>query len=225
MKHNNESSKNEKPKKRGKLPIPPPDPSLKWVPDKHDLKIESFRSEEARKKAMAIVGSLYQTWKRKLEKDIKKGRVKSTQHLVAAIYDLHGQVANAVKHSPGMEEWRAFTMNLLEDKVSQLIRTAGGKNEIMEYIPDALVQDSHRLIIPQTHQFATLEEFNALPYIQRFAAKVDFIGFVLSGKFVKAIFLDGTIEPVGIVMSYTGIGKLPTEQQMRDELGKLPEDE
>lgn len=213
------------PKKLGKLPLNPTPQSLAWSPEKHDLKVTQFKEGEAKKRAMEIIGQHYLSWKRGLERRVKKGAVKTTQDLISAIYELHGAVGKAVAHTPGMSEWRTFSLAMLEDKVSLLIRTeAGTKNEIVEYLPGSLLRDPHRVVVPETHQFETWEEFNAIPYVKRFTSNVDFVGFFSSGKFVKALYRDGEAVEVGIVLSAKGLENIPTHKELVDNLPPLPED-
>lgn len=220
--HSNESEKNKKPKKLGKLPLAPPvDPTLKWSPEKHDLKVETFQQDEAKKKAMLIIGRCYLSWKRDLERAIKRAKGKFTgQDLVTRLYDLHGQVGKACQHTPGMKEFREFTMSMIEDRISEIIATKGLQlNLFAEYLPPNPTTTG--LTVPEKHTFGNLDEFIEIPYLKAFKDKVGFIGFIREGKGIFALFEGGEHTPVGVVLTLDcEIERLPTRLQMSKELEK-----
>lgn len=221
----NNSNENEKPKPRKLLPLPKnqSDHPLAFSPEAHDQKIEARMSEEAKSKCRAVISRAYAEWKKNLQRRIDralrnpKDASKQLTHkdFIRTLYDFHAVVAKEAD-KPEMFEWRTFTMEILEDLIGVIVMTEMKKNLFTEFIPELKATDA--LVIPQRHAFETLEEFEAIPFIQKFRGQEGFVGFIREEKQILGLFNDGECVRVGIVSSPKGVEKLPTRLQMMKEL-------
>lgn len=218
----NDNNKNNKPKKKLPLNSLPPNQTsklqLSWDPEKHDHQIQSRLSEESKSKARSLISRAYSEWKRRLQRRIKKGEIKTRQELIQEVYALHEIVAREAS-APEMFEYRSFTLDLVEDKIGELVLTNGwAKNLFTEFVPEQA--SSHTFTVPQRHTFETLEDFEAIPWIKSFRDKVGFVGFVRDLRQIWALFKDGEITQVGVVAGIKGLERLPTRQELQKELLK-----
>lgn len=236
---NNSNSNNEnEPKKNVKLPpnlskeqvAPGSEPvpnleavALAWSPADHDQKIASKLSEETKSKCRLIISRAYTEWKKNLERRIARAQRNpndpkkqlTQQDVIATVYDLHGVVAREAD-KPEMFEWRSYTLEILEDLIGVIILTRFHKNLFTEFIPEKKASDA--LVIPQRHAFESYEEFDAIPFLQKFREKEGFIGFLREEKRILALFVGGEVTVAGLVASPKGVEKLPTRFQMMKEL-------
>lgn len=197
---------------------------LNFSTDRHDAKVEASKQSEEqlrlrpqqrriKKKAYDI----YQRWVKKV-----KSKARTPQEVIQATYQLQtqlGELSNAAKEC-GLEEWMQFTLQIVEDKIASLVATGiSAKNEIVMWIPEnptMLDADNAEIVRQQLQrdarpvQFRTLDELNAIPFVAAVRGKQGFVGLVLHGKGLVAVFNDGEAVPVGILANGVGVDKLPT---------------
>lgn len=225
---NNSNSNNENSDKPKKLPPAQslqssPKVDLKFNAEKHDQRIDLKMSEETKSKCRLIISRAYTEWKKNLERRIARAQRNpndpekqlTQQDVIATVYDLHGVVAREAD-KPEMFEWRSYTLEILEDLIGVIILTRFHKNLFTEFIPEKKASDA--LVIPQRHAFESYEEFDAIPFLQKFRDKVGFIGFLREEKRILALFKGGEVTVAGLVASPKGVEKLPTRFQMMKEL-------
>lgn len=209
----NEPKKNSKSESKKNEPI-----KLAFNPESHDQKVDTRRAEESKSKARELVSRHFLEWKRKLQRQIKKKEIQTQQQLIASLYELHGVVAREAS-SPEMFEWRSFTMDLIEDKISEIIRTNGWKlNMFTEYLPEVKATDA--LAVPQQYTFETLEDFLKIPFLTSFREKQGFVGFIRDQRIVYGFFKDGEMVRAGIVAQVKGLEALPTKYEVERDLKK-----
>lgn len=200
----------------------PPKVKLNFNPEDHDRKVEHRLSEAAKSKTRSLISRAYAEWKRRLQRRIKKGEVKTRQELIAELYDLHAIVGRDAT-GPEMYEWRTFTMEIIEDKVSELIISNGWQlNVFAEFPADGT---STALSIPQRYTFSTIEELREVKPIKLLNGKEDFIGIVREQKTLFAFYEGGELVPIGAVLKLDDqVKRLPTRHEMARELAKLPKE-
>lgn len=191
---------------------------LRWNKKRHDEAVEKATALEGNKRGRQIVANKYQLWKNNLKKLAKRKKL-TTQVMIAELYKLRDEVADAMKHTPGMEEWRVFTMNLIEDKISQVLKTDfGTRNVITEWLAPERRENADGLLMSETGEFGTYEEFTAIPFVRKYLVMDGFVGFYSSALFVNALFMDGEIAVVGTVQCGVGLEKLPTHKEIVEAL-------
>lgn len=229
MNETNNSSENAKPNERKLLKLPEPssqpDHPLAFSKEGHDQKIEARMSEEAKSKCRALISRAYVEWKRILQRKISRAQRNpndpakqlSQQDIIASVYELHDIVGKQAR-TPEMFEWRSFTLGLLEDLIGTIIMTQFKKNLFTEYLPENKATEA--LVVPQRHAFETFDEFEAIPFLQKFKEKAGFVGFLREQRQILALFKDGETVMIGVVTSPLGVEKLPTRFQMMKALEK-----
>lgn len=205
---------------------------------KHDAKVEDAKLTEAelrlRPKQKRVKKKAYDIYRRWVSK--VKAKARTPQEVIAATYQLQtqlGELTNAAAEC-GLEEWHQFTMQIVEDKIASLISTGiVAKNEIVPYVPanpTLLDTDNNAIVREQLQrdakpvQFRTLEELYAIPFVTAVRNKDGFIGLVLNGKGLVAVFRDGDAVTVGLVATGTGLDKIPTLEDFQQALATAAEE-
>lgn len=191
---------------------------LKWDAKRHDDTVDRIQLLEANKHGRALVAMTYERWKKRL---CKKQR--TPQEVIAELYKLRDMVCDATKHMKGMKEWRVFTMNLIEDKISEFLKADFAvRNMATEWLEPDRRQNAEGLLIAEKGEFTNRQEFEALPFVRRFIVKEGFIGFYSSGMFINALFDGGEFMPVATVITTLGVTEYPTHKEIVGALGELP---
>lgn len=194
------------------------DVPLKWDKKRHDETVERIEALEANKRGRELVAMTYERWKKRL---CKKAR--TPQDVIAELYKLRDMVCDATKHMKGMKEWRVFTMNLIEDKISELLKADfTTRNMATEWLDPERRQNAEGLLLAERGEFTNRQEFEALPFVRRFIVKDGFIGFYSSGMFMNALFDGGEFMPVATVITTLGLTEYPTHKEIVGALGELP---
>src|SRR5688500_13189077 len=157
---------------------------LKWDAERHDKAVNSLREREGRKKAAALISQVYTSWKRRFKK-----KPKTQPEVIQELYRLRDMVADACKHTPGMEEWRTFTMNLIDDQISKVVNTECGKLNV--FTERAVDTSENAVSIPEYHTFSSSEELEAIPFLKKHVEREGFVGFIRDGRMIYALYGDG----------------------------------
>jgi len=178
--------------------------------------------EEAKIKALKLAAKVFSNWKHEL---IKKPRTRP--EIISMLYRLRDEAL--AKVDDDMEGWRTFFMDIIEDKVTQVMTDSiVARNDITEYVPtfgkpepkpgDLILAGDIKK--PRSFPFRSAQEFLQVPFIQSFSKKDGFTGFVRRDYFIEALFNDGDLVPVGKVSNTIGIVWIPTLEQFQKELAK-----
>lgn len=192
--------------------------NLKWDAKRHDKAVTALNEETARQRVMPQIVKTYEAWKRRFKK-----KPKTQPEVIQELYRLQGMVGDITKHTPGMANFREFTMNLLDDKISDVVNTACGTRNI--FTERAVPTSDNSLSIPEFHPFDTAEDLNGIPFLKKHIDREGFVGFIRSGRIIHALYSNDEIVLCGHVLTMVGINTLPTLEQVRKEIAKRPVDE
>lgn len=185
-----------------------------WKKEERDKANAAANASFRQAKAKKLAHGCYVKWKARI---VRKPR--TTAELVQSMRSLMEEVS-LVCSKAGLTEWVEFTQQMIEDKMAQVIATDVDKrNQIMQYIPTMLSQDQsgeadsirkHNLSPAEVGTFKDEGELRDIPFIKQIAAKEGWVGFLLDGKMLVAMFDDGEIVKVGMLANYVGVTHLPT---------------
>ena len=182
---------------------------LKWNKKKHD---ENLRKEEAlkqRHRVLKIAGDIYGRWKRSL-----CSKPRTQKEILTGLYELRDAVGKAVDKE-GLSDWRDFTMNIISDKIAQLVTAQIAEtNRITEYIPKFSACKPHEA------EFRGRDEFEEIPFIKNFTKAEGFVGFARQFPEVYALYDDGETLLVGKSTTEIGLTDFPTMAELQSEMGK-----
>lgn len=200
------------------------DVKLAFNPAKHDAKIEKANLSDEQRKLLPSQKALKKrahSIMQKFKTDLKS-KPRTPQEVIAATYKLQtkiGELSHEAKRI-GLDEWHNFTMQIIEDDIARLVSTGiTAKNEIIMWVPEhptMLDDDNDKIVREQLQrdvrpiQFRTLEELYAIPFVANARGKQGFVGLVLHGKGLLAVYNDGEAVGIGILANGVGVTKLPT---------------
>lgn len=188
---------------------------IRWNKDRHDKAVSALQQEEARKKVMPQIVKTYEAWKRRF---VKKS--KTQPEVIQDLYRLRDMMGDVTKHTPGMEAFREFTMNMIDDKITDVVNTACGTKNVFN--ERAVETASGSASIPEFHYFETQEELEAIPFLKKHKERDGFVGLLRSGRIIHAWYDHGEIVLCGYCLTMVGLEKLPTIDQVRKALKEKP---
>lgn len=156
---------------------------LRFDTTRHDERIEKQKTsdlEREQRKYIAIIGEKYKMWKRRL---ISKERTQ--QEVIAEIHKFMKDISVILWKAP--DSYRETTLEIFEDNLARIIATSCGRiGSIHQFVPDGMTD-----VIPQTVQFNSKKELEAIPFVKAFSDKPDFIGFCTDRNRLIAIYEAG----------------------------------
>lgn len=207
---------------------------LKFDAAKHDALVEGIQQAEREhgiRKAQAHAGKLidqdFKSTKAIIKAEaVEHGKI-AVPRIVQLLYEFMHRAGKTLEHTPDSGNFHRNIMQQVEDLISATIATNGGlKNQIHEYVSQEALKNEHALTVPESAVFATLEELAEIKWVKPYTLMDGFVGFVRNGRWVKAFYKPVAplnqieIVRVGLCVCSTVIVKLPTEDQVREELEK-----
>lgn len=181
---------------------------IKW----NKKKAQARSDKRERDRIKARIGKMYQDWKQVL-----CGQPRTPREVIQHLYKLKDDLMTylAKEGQATMDDFRDFTVNLIEDNIARAIVTEmTGSNTITPALPEKVDVPSH--LVPKPTAFKNRMEFMAIPWIAGYLRKSDFVGFLRKGKLVLALFSDelaqqtGNLPVVGSVSNVVGVEHLPS---------------
>lgn len=192
------------------------DEPLKWSKKRQDERLAQQKLDEhqlIQRKAMSQVGTMWEGFKRKL-----KAKPRSQPEVIAELHKFMAQVDTLLMKCP--ETYRATTMELFEDNLARIVATSCGRHgSIHQFLPP------EGEFIPQTRQFNTKEELEAIPWVKEFMTRPGFVGFATDRNQLMALY-GKEINELPVVGSVIIPQKLrkkfkyPTVQEFADAISK-----
>lgn len=200
-----------------------PNDPIKWDKSKKEARDQANADRdrvEKENECKSLIAGAYAKWKRQLTR-----KPKTAQEVTAALYELMAIVSENSKHLS--DEWKAFTIQLLEDKIGQTVTLEiTERNQIMPYVPDIAYKGDEVDAIAKHNAlhgikpvvFRTQEELEQLSFVAAVMAKEGFAGLVIDGAFLCGLFEDGEFLKIGVLTNAVGTTKYPRAKEIHDAL-------
>jgi hypothetical protein len=210
---------------------------LNFNTSKHDAKVEQAVSKEEQqkqerdaKRVKKLIHTAYTQWVKKL-----KSKPRTPKDILEATYQLQALLGSYDKacKNVGLEDFHKFTMEIVEDKLAQIVATdIVANNQITMFVPDhptMLDDDNDRIVREQLQRdakpvtFRTLDELKAIPFVKAVIQKSGFVGLCLHSNGLVGVFRSRDVVPIGFLVNGVGVENLPTTEAFAAAIDAIEE--
>lgn len=205
---------------------------IKWNKDRHD----DHAREDDKKRFKDRVKRMFDQWRRDLC-SVKRTRDEVLVCVEELRLEFQRMVAT-VGNDIADPEYVHFTHQMLDSKAAEILAdTFMVKNTITQYIPKytadgsvppeegiILMADMKKKAAPKA-DFKNSSEFYKIGFVRVMAGKPGFLCFVRDNEWVRGVFKDGEVLPLGKLANLIGVDNMLTIEQFKSEVKKLPDTE